>query len=146
MVDVSMPTRQMIFKWTSQPRFKRRNAGHIKPTIDNTLCYLVDATLSSKFDLKMGRPTIRSSSWFLSCKNDSRYSDSNLVRYGWGFFPHKRSKWTKTQLNNKIMRHKSRVLPHIFVHLLSKQRFQLYIWMHISVLLSKTSSMIIVFG
>ena len=51
-----------------------------------------------------------------TCKSDSRYSDGKIWTV---FLP----KSTKTQRNKQIMRQRSVVSPHIFLHLHSKQPF-----------------------
>ena len=55
-------------------------------------------------------------------------SDSRI----WIFFPINFPESTKTQVNKNIMCRRSTVLTHIFLHLHSKQRFNLLICMHIS--------------
>ena len=74
-----------------------------------------------------------------------RHSDSKIWT---GFFARNFPGSTKTQRNKNIIRKRSTVLTHIFLHLHSKQHFKFYIklCMYISTLLSKTCCCGIDFG
>ena len=63
-----------------------------------------------------------------TCKSNSRYCNCKI----WTFFPINVPKSTKTQRNKHIMRQRYGVLPYVFLHLYSKQRYSLYICLYIS--------------